>query len=130
MKGKKQSKRTRVVGVRITEDEFKKIEDARKKTTCMELSDYLRKVIFNKPVVKAYRNKSLDDLIVELSLLRQELNRIGVNYNQSIKRLHTIRDVSEFKRWMATNEVEKRTLGNKIEEIKNHVKKIAQSWLQ
>lgn len=130
MKEKQQSKRTRVVGTRITEDEFKIIENGWKKTTCIKISDYLRKVIFNKPVVKAYRNKSLDDLIAELSLLRQELNRIGVNYNQSVKRLHTLGDLSEFKRWMATNEVEKRTLGNKIEEIKNHVKKIAQSWLQ
>ncbi|MBN9294279.1 MAG: plasmid mobilization relaxosome protein MobC [Flavobacteriia bacterium] len=127
---KKQSKRTRVVGARITEDEFKIIENRWKKTTCIKISDYLRKVIFNKPVVTAYRNKSMDDLMTELSLLRQELNRIGVNYNQSVKKLHTLRDVPEFKRWLIANEVEKRTLGNKIEEIKNHVKKIAQSWLQ
>lgn len=130
MKEKKQSKRTRIVGIRLTMDEFKMIEDACKKTTCMELSSYLRKVIFNKPVISTYRNRSMDDLMTELSLLRQELNRIGVNYNQSIKRLHTLRDIPEFKRWLIANEVEKRTLANKMDEIKIHIKKIAVPWLQ
>lgn len=130
MKEAKQSKRIRVVGTRLTEDEYKVIEKGWKNSTCVKISDYLRRVVFNRPVVKTYRNKSVDDLMEELVLLRRELNRIGVNFNQSVKRLHTLRDLPEFKRWLLTNEVEKKTLANKLDEIKNHIKKMAQSWLQ
>lgn len=130
MEEKKQSNRTRVVGARLTEEEFKIIESAWQKSTSLKISDYLRKVIFNRPIVKTYRNKSLDDFMHEMALLRAELNRIGVNYNQSVKKLHTLRSLPEFKRWMLTNEVEKRTLVNKIDEIKSHIAKFAQSWLQ
>lgn len=130
MKEKKQSMRTRIVGIRLTMDEFRSVEDGWKNSTCLKLSNYLRKVIFNKPVVMTYRNKSLDDFMAEMSLLRAELNRIGVNYNQSVKKLHTLRSLPEFKRWMMTNEVEKRTLANKINEIKSHIAKFAESWLQ
>lgn len=127
---KKRSKRTRIIGVRFTVDEFETIENGWKKSTSEKLSDYLRKVIFGKPVVMTYRNRSLDDFMAEMSLLRQELNRIGVNYNQSVKRLHTLRDLPEFKRWMMASEVEKRTLANKLDEIKNQIKKFAESWLR
>ena len=130
MKEKQQSNRTKVVGTRLTESEFKIIETGWKNSTSLKMSDYLRKVIFNRPVVKTYRNKSLDDFMHEMALLRTELNRIGVNYNQSVKRLHTLRSLPEFKRWMLTDEVEKRTLSNKIDEIKGHIAKFAGSWLQ
>lgn len=130
MKEKQQSNRTRVVSTRLTEEEFKTIENGWKKSTSLKMSDYFRKVIFNRPVVKTYRNKSLDDFMHEMALLRAELNRIGVNYNQSVKKLHTLRSLPEFKRWMLTNEVEKKTLVNKIDEIKSHIAKFAASWLQ
>ncbi|MBX2948051.1 MAG: plasmid mobilization relaxosome protein MobC [Crocinitomicaceae bacterium] len=130
MKEKQQSNRTRVVSTRLTEEEFKIIENGWKKSTSLKMSDYFRKVIFNRPVVKTYRNKSLDDFMHEMALLRAELNRIGVNYNQSVKKLHTLRSLPEFKRWMLTNEVEKKTLVNKIDGIKSHIAKFAASWLQ
>lgn len=130
MEEKKRSNRTRVVGTRLTETEFKTIESAWLKSTSLKLSDYLRRVIFNRPVVKTYRNKSMDDFMHEMALLRAELNRIGVNYNQSVKKLHTLRSLPEFKRWMLTDEMEKRTLANKIDEIKSHIAKFAESWLQ
>lgn len=119
-----------MVGTRLTEDEYKIIEKGWKNSTSVKISDYLRRVIFNRPVVKTYRNKSLDDATQELAQLRTELNRIGVNFNQSVKRLHTLRDLSEFKRWLITNEVEKKTLANKLDEIKIHIRKMAQEWLR
>lgn len=127
--GKMKSKRTRIMAVRLTDDEYRKLEKEWKNSIYMKLSEYVRQVTLNRQVVVKYRDKSLDDLTMELSALRGELNRIGVNYNQSVKRLHTLRNLSEFKRWFLTNELEKRMLENKIEEIKNHVKKIAQKWL-
>ena len=127
---KRQQKRTRIVGVRLTAQEFEKIEKKLQKTTAKKISDYLRYLLLDKPVVSTFRNQSIDDLMGELALLRTELNRIGVNFNQSVKKLHTLNDTVDFKRWLLAHELEKRTLSNKIDEIKNHILKIVQSWLR
>ena len=127
---KRQQKRTRIVGVRLTAQEFEKIEKKLQTTTAKKISEYLRYLLLDKPVVNTFRNQSIDDLIGELALLRTELNRIGVNFNQSVKKLHTLHDTSDFKRWLIAHELEKRTMVNKIDEIKNHILKIVQSWLR
>lgn len=127
---KRQQKRTRIVGVRLTAQEFEKLEKKLKNTTAKKISQYLRYLLLDKPVVSTFRNQSIDDLMGELALLRTELNRIGVNFNQSVKKLHTLHDTADFKRWLLAHELEKRTLSNKIDEIKNHILKIVQSWLR
>ena len=127
---KRQQKRTRIVGVRLTAQEFEKIEKKLQTTTAKKISEYLRYLLLDKPVVSTFRNQSIDDLMGELALLRTELNRIGVNFNQSVKKLHTLHDTSDFKRWLLSHELEKRTMANKIDEIKNHILKIVQSWLR
>jgi len=126
---KKQENRTRRITLRLTVEEFKQIEKTWQKTTIQKLSDYLRKVLFGKPVTTTCRNQSIDDLVAELTLLRTELNHIGVNFNQSVKKLHTLQETPQFIRWMTTHEVEKRTLSNKLDEIKKHMQKIVEAWL-
>ncbi|WP_306565183.1 plasmid mobilization protein [Flavobacterium lindanitolerans] len=122
--------RTRIIGLRLTPEEFDKIKRKWKASTCQKLSDYIRRLLFEKPIITTYRNKTEDDAIAELSRLRTELNRIGNNYNQVVKRLHTLQNLDEFKRWFISYEVEKRTLSNKVEEIKKHMQKLVEKWLQ
>lgn len=122
--------RTKRIIFRLTPDEYAKIEKKWKASNCRKLSEYLRLNLFDKPMIATYRNKSLDDLIGEMTMLRTELNHIGNNFNQSVKRLHTLSSVAEFKRWQMVYEIEKNTFFNKVEEIKNQIKKIGESWLQ
>ncbi|SFS61882.1 plasmid mobilization protein [Mucilaginibacter polytrichastri] len=124
------SNRTRRVIFRLTPEEYAKIERKAKASTCNKLSDYLRHCLFEKPVVTVYRNGSADDFITETGRLCSELNAIGNNFNQVVKRLHTLPQAVEFKGWLMTFEIEKRTLFNKIEEIKNHIQKVSESWLR
>ncbi|OOG75181.1 mobilization protein [Flavobacterium sp. A45] len=124
------SNRTRIVGLRFTPEEFNKIERKWKSTTCRKLSDYIRKHLFNKPITTYYRNQSLDELMYELIRLRNELNALGNNFNQAVKRLHTLDQIPEFKVWILRHELEKKILFNKVEEIKNHIQKMAEKWLQ
>ena len=55
-----------------------------------KLSDYARKILLGKPIVATYRNQSLDDFMTEMFVLRNELNAIGNNFNQVVKRLHIL----------------------------------------
>ncbi len=128
--GRENSNRTRIIGLRLTPAEYAKIERKWKASTCRKLSDYVRHNLFEKPVTSYYRNQSLDEFMAEMILLRNELNHIGNNFNQTVKRLHTLSQIVEFRSWLIAYEVEKKTLFNKVDEIKKHVQKIAESWLQ
>ncbi len=130
MMGRRKSNRTRFIGIRLTPDEYAKLEQQWKASTCRKLSDYMRRVLFEKQVITFYRNRSLDDLVAEMTKLRKELNHIGNNFNQAVKRLHTLDRINEFKIWLNAWKVEKITLFNKIDEIKKQIQKIAKSWLQ
>ncbi|MBN8880465.1 MAG: plasmid mobilization relaxosome protein MobC [Sphingobacteriales bacterium] len=122
--------RSRRLYVRLTDKEFDHINKQFAKTTHQHLSEYLRKVLLNKPVQVKYRNQSLDDLMAELIVLREELNAIGNNYNQVVKRLHLLRDVPEILGWMALNESAQKIMLNKVSEIKSKINQINDQWLQ
>jgi hypothetical protein len=122
--------RTRIVGLRLTPLEYAKIEKKWKASTCRKLSDYIRRSLFEKPIATTYRNRSLDDFMTEMIRLRNELNAVGKNFNQAVKKLHSLSRIAEFKSWLMTYEVEKNTLMNKVDEIKNRIAEMSKSWLQ
>ena len=125
---KKDPNRTRIIGLRLTPEEYSKIEKRWKASTCRKLSDYIRRHLFDKPIAITYRNRSMDELMGELAKVRDELNRIGSNFNQAVKRLHTLDQIAEFKPWLIAYDVEKKTFFNKVDEIKKHILKIAEKW--
>lgn len=125
---KKDPNRTRIIGLRLTPEEYSKIEKRWKASTCRKLSDYIRRHLFDKPIAITYRNRSMDGFVEELAKVRDELNRIGSNFNQAVKRLHTLDQLTEFRHWLVAYEVEKKTLFNKVDEIKKHILKIAEKW--
>lgn len=128
--GRENSNRTRIIGLRLTPEEYVKIERKWKASSCRKLSDYARRKLFDKPMVSTYRNQSVDDFMAEMVLLRAELNHIGNNFNQAVKRLNTLNQITEFRSWLIAYEVDKKILFNKMDEIKKQVQKIAESWLQ
>jgi hypothetical protein len=122
--------RTRWLHLRLTTEEYEVLHNRFKKSTCPKISDFARKNLLQKPIVKKYRNESLDELILELIQLRCELNAIGNNFNQAVKKLHTLTQIQEFKHWITTHELEKKVLFNSIELIKKHIQNLCEKWLQ
>ncbi len=127
---KEQTNRSRIIGLRLTPKEYEQVEKKWKASTCRKLSDYVRRSIFEKPIVTTYRNQSFDDFMAEAIKLRNELNGIGNNFNQAVKKLHTLHRIPEFRDWLISYELEKKVLLNKVDEIKNHIQKIGEKWLQ
>ena len=127
---KANSNRSRRITLRLTPEEYAKIEHRHKASTCRKLSDYVRKHLFNKPITTHYRNQSLDDFMEETVVLRNELSAIGNNVNQIVKKMHTLQQIPEFREWIVLYELEKRILSNKVGDIQNHIQKITDKWLQ
>jgi len=122
--------RTRWLHLRLNSTEYETLQKQFGKSTCRKISDYARKNLLQKPIVLKYRNESLDELMSELTMLRKDLNGIGNNFNQAVKKLHTLVKVSEFKHWVTVYEVEKKILFNSINQIKKHIENLSEKWLQ
>ena len=126
----KKENRTRFVGLRFTESEHEKLTDRSSKTTTPEISEYIRRILFNKEITVKHRNQSLDEFMAEMILLRKELNAIGNNFNQAVKKLHTLNHVSELRSWIIIYDAANQDLLNKVTEIKNRINLISDRWLQ
>lgn len=122
--------KTRKVTVRFSPEEFQKIHSHFKNTTKQKLSEYIRSVLLQKKITVYTRSKSLDDFVAELILLKNELSAIGNNFNQLVKKLHTLEHFSEIKAWVQINEASKHQLMKKVEEIKEKMNQISEQWLQ
>jgi hypothetical protein len=68
--------------------------------------------------------------MAELTLLRSELNAVGNNFNQAVKKLHTLSQTAEFRSWLAAYEVEKNICNCKVDDVRINVKKILEILLQ
>lgn len=122
--------RNKRVTIRFTKPEFDRLHSKYQQTTCLVFNDYLRSILFNKTVVIKTRNNSLDDIMPVFIGLKNELNAIGNNFNQLIKRLHSLQGVDEIKLWLELNENTRQILLSKCEEIKAKINSIADQWLQ
>jgi hypothetical protein len=68
--------------------------------------------------------------MAELIRLRNELNALGNNYNQVVKTLHQLRELSDIKSWLLLNEKSKNILQQKVEEIRFKIYQINDQWLR
>lgn len=122
--------RNKWLHLRLSEAEYKKIKNGFSKSTKRKISEYVRSILLGKPITIYTRSKSLDDFISEMILLRNELNSMGNNFNQSVKKLHTLDEISEIKIWAILNEKSKEIFIKKVEEIKEKINQISDKWLQ
>jgi hypothetical protein len=116
--------------IRLKEDEYNRIHKKFSNSTCRKLSEYARRVLLDKVITVNQRNQSLDDFMTEMIRLRNELSAIGNNFNQSVKRLHTLSQLQEFKSWLTLSENNQKNLFQKIDEIKSKINQISDKWLQ
>ena len=126
----KKSNRNKWIHLRLTADEHKKIERGFSQSTKRKMSGYIRYILLEKPITVYTRNKSYDEFVTEMLALRRELNAIGNNINQQVKKLHTITHDEEIKGWAVLNESSKNILFKKMEEINLKMLQISRQWSQ
>lgn len=126
----KKTRRNKWLHIRLTKEEFDFIDKNFKASACRKRSDFVRRNLLRKPIVLKYRNESLDKLLQELIQLRTQLNFMGNNFNQSVKKLHTLFEISDFKVWILAFDCDRNKYFSLVEEIKKHIENLAQKWLQ
>jgi len=122
--------RDRWLTIRLNEDEYSTVEGFYNNTTSNSLSEYARDLLLRKPIIVTYRNASADAFLSDMSQLKNELNAIGNNYNQAVKRLHTLDKIPEIKIWLMLNEPTKDAFMKKTDEIKSLMIQLYERWSQ
>jgi hypothetical protein len=126
----KRNNKTKMIFVRLEEQDYITLIGRQKATTERNLSAYCRKLLMAKPVIKSVQNDSLREVLHTLSLLQKDLNGIGNNYNQMVKRLHTTDKIPEIKAWMQNYLNERQHILEATKTLKECLDKTAQKWLQ
>ena len=125
---KQQSNRSRIIGLRLTPQEYAEIHGGFKATTSRKLSDYIRHVLLDGAVTIRTRDQSVDDFMAEMILLRNQLQAGGNNLNQAVHKLHTLRDSAEVLAWLVVYKVLVNDFFKKVEEIKLRINQFADKW--
>ncbi|SFU20116.1 mobilisation protein (MobC) [Algoriphagus locisalis] len=82
--------------IRFTPTELEKLEILLKRSAyCQTISELVRDMLFKRKLTVNTRNESVENTLVELGLLRNELNKIGVNINQITHYFHMQADPKE-----------------------------------
>jgi len=122
--------RKKRIYVRLTDKEFTTLENRLKNTTCNKLSDYVRRCLFDRPITTITRDAATDDLIVKMSQLNYELNAVGSNFNQLVKKLNTSFQSTSFSDALSLVTMQRDAIAKKLEEVKNELQKVAEKWLR
>jgi len=69
----KKEKRTQKIAVHVTPKEYQQLIDGLASTTFRSMAEYMRALITREPVVKKYRNQSIDQLLEVLLDLKKEV---------------------------------------------------------
>ena len=122
--------RSRWIKVRLKPSEEESLNKIFKKTTFQNLSEFGRAMILGKPVTVIHRDKSMDEVLQELILLRRELNFIGNNLNQAVKNINSAHGFPDTRLWMNLLTVINGKLEPSINEIKDRMNKYSDLWSQ
>jgi hypothetical protein len=124
------AKRTCWLHVRLTPAEAAKINKNFERTTCREMSAYVRKRVLEQPVTYYTRNHSIDSGLRELAKLRRELNAVGNNFNQLVKKLNSFDRAPGLVMLSGGYAMIKKDVDRKIGEIHLRINQLAGQWLQ
>ena len=127
---KEESNRTQKITIRLMPEEYARIQGKFKTTTCRKLSEYARLVLLNQQHKIIPRNQQLDEFMQELIRLRADLHGISNNFNQVVRKLHTLNQIAEFRIWLIAWTSNQESLDDSIREIKSSINKMAEKWLQ
>jgi hypothetical protein len=76
--------------IRFSDSELVELQSLMSKFKYSKVSTLIKKVLFNREITIVTRDESLYDAIEKLSNLLYQYNKVGVNYNQTVKHLHRV----------------------------------------
>jgi hypothetical protein len=127
MNENKKNRKHRII-FRVNDEELRIIEALYKSTTYKYFAGYARSILLKKPVTVKYRNQSADEILSSLILLKKEINHIGNNINQAVKKLHMLDENEKIRSWISIHESFADELNKKINELDQLTLQLNRKW--
>lgn len=70
----------------------------------------------------------MDDCVAEIIMIRNELSAIGNNYNQVVRKLHTLKSLNEVQGWLLLHEKIYNDAIRKIEWTRRKLTELGEQW--
>lgn len=120
---KDKSKRQKWIHLRVTEEEYNQLQNVYQETTCRMFSDFLRTILLHQPITVYYRSQTADKFVAAAIQLKNEMNGIGRNFNQVVRRINVTHSDDEFALYLFDLRVQ-------LDEAKKKTKEISQKMDQ
>ncbi|MDX3917228.1 MULTISPECIES: mobilization protein [Olivibacter] len=121
---------TNPIVIRVTLNEFNKLEKIRKESDCRSIGEVVRKTLLKQRITYLHRDVSMNGPMEELALIRKEIKAIGANINQQTHRFHTSQSEAERAFFALKTASTYKQMKPKIERLLDIVSKLAEKWLQ
>jgi hypothetical protein len=119
---------THLVGVRLSERVYNRLESQRKVTNCQTLAEFIRMILQQEKIIWYHQDASLEPVLIELVGIRRELKSIGTNVNQVTRHFNSTGHPSK-KLYEALKVLDEfRRVHDKIEPLFAVIEKIEKSW--
>lgn len=121
---------TRIFSVRVSDRYYKRLEEIRKNSNCQYIGEVARRILYREEIVWYHKDASMDSTVAELTLIRKELNAIGININQITRHFHSA-DIPNQKIFHALKIVDEyKKVGQKLEKVMGITSEITKKWLR
>lgn len=120
----------RILILRLTEDDYKKLEKLTNVTTCQTVSEVARKIFFKDKITYLYRDVTMNGPMEELASIRKEIRAIGININQITKAFHTTSDPN--RKYVHSIQAfnKNQLIDEKVDRLLEIVSQLTLKWLQ
>lgn len=122
--------RKHAVKARMNNTELNQLIKLQRKANEKDISGYIRKMVLQAPVKLRYRNQSADDFHRDMLALKKELEAIGNNLNQAVRKLHLLERIPEFMECIKQYDRLEKTYTSKVEEIKLRMNQLYEMFQQ
>lgn len=120
----------RLIGVRVSEKFYNKLEDLRRNSNSQSIGEFARMILQREKIIWYHKDESMDATAVELAGIRQEIKAIGTNINQVTRYFNskTIPAQKIFDALKILDEFKK--IENKVDRLLNAISDLSHKWSQ
>lgn len=119
---------SRLIGVRVSDKFYTKLEGLRQDSNCQSIGEFARMILQREEIIWYHKDASMDAAAVELAGIRQELKAIGTNINQVTRYFNgahlpvqkifdALKILDEYKK-----------VGSKVEQLLKIISDLSQKW--
>ncbi len=134
MSGRKANDReellTNPIRTRVRESVYQRLVKMMENSDCQSIGELARKILSREKIICYYRDTTMDKPMEELTLIRKELNAIGVNINQITHKFHIADSPGQMMDQALRIEKEYKKVGEKVDRLLAMVFDMSKKWLQ